>query len=205
MSGQERQATHFFDLPILASAPLAWEKMLMRYPSLAQAARMPADQAAFVAGYLCHLQADWMWITDIFAPVFGPWSHWQDFRQRLYLHNVLRAYLDRQILEGLPEHTGSDLGRALPKAWLPFVEDRHLYHWRDFLADQLLPGATVQTVEVFAARQGVPAETYYLLLNSEERMEQEIFIHLPRQSLLSYRQRLLVANGHLLQAYLLGV
>lgn len=202
VSGQDRQATHFFNLPIQPWAQPAWERLLSLYPFLAQPARLPTPQAAFLAGYLCHLQADWLWVVEIYSPVFGPTVAWQTFSHRLYLHNVLRAYLDLQILAHLPANIGMGLERAYPQRWLPFVEDRYLCQWRDSLGRQLRPGSAVQTVEVFAARQGISPDTFYSLLGSEERLEREIFTHLPRQTLQAYRQRLFAENVRLLDGYL---
>jgi hypothetical protein len=204
ISGQERQATHFFTLPIRPDSPPAWERFLVAHPSLANPAELTLHQSGFIAGYLCHLQADWMWIGEIFAPVFGPACDWGTFPQRLYLHNVLRAYLDRQILAALPAETAARLKNASPDGWLPFVEDRHLHAWRDWVAGQLEPGAEAQTVEVFAARQGVSPAEFYQLLGSPERMEAEVFFHLPRQRIEAYRQQLIRANLALLRNYLAG-
>lgn len=204
VSGQDRRATHFFDLPIRKGMIPAWEKMLALYPSLIRPANLHPAQAAFLAGYLCHLQADWLWVVEVFAPVFGLASTWNSFEQRLYLHNVLRAYLDTKILSSLPSSMGTNLRLVSPASWLPFVKDVYLCQWRDFLAQQLQPGAFVRTVEVFAARQGIPAEAYYRLINSEERLDQEIFVHLPRKALVDYRQSLLEKNVRLLQTYFLG-
>jgi hypothetical protein len=201
VSGQTRQATHFFDLPIQPGAPVPWEQMLNEFPALAQPARLAPAQVAFLAGYICHLQADWMWVLDIFLPVFGPDAAWKNFGQRLYLHNVLRAYLDRQILGELGNGTASSLNRATPQTWLPFVADRHLAAWRDFLSSQLKPGAAVQTVEVFASRQGIAPEAYYRLLDSQARLDEEIFSHLPPESLITYRSQLLAENLRFIEEY----
>jgi len=202
ISGQLRQATHFFNIPILAGDPLAWEKLLADYPSLRFAEKLPAAQTAFVAGYLCHLQADWRWITDIFAPVFGPGCLWGTFQERLYYHNVLRAYLDQDVLPGLAEDMAGCLGQVTPHDWLPFVRDDHLAAWRDYLAPQLRSGAASQTVEVFSARQGISAPEYHALLGSQERMQREIFTHLPLEQVQRYRQAVLDDNSHLLLQYL---
>ena len=201
VSRQERQATHFFNLPVRADAQPPWERLLKTHPSLAQPARIPAAQAAFIAGYLCHLQADWLWIVDIFAPVFGPDCRWETFSQRLYLHNVLRAYLDRQVTPALPADTAECLKGIRPDHWLPFVQDVHISSWRDYLAGQLEPGAAAETVEVFASRQGLSPTEFYQLIESEERMEQEVFIYLPRSKLKTYQQYLIESNLGLLQAY----
>jgi hypothetical protein len=202
VSGQDRQATHFFDLPILPGDVPAWEQILTDYPVLSQVATLPDDQTAFLAGYLCHLQADWKWVVEIFAPVFGPDAGWQSQDYRIYLHNVLRSYLDMQILPGLRPLIASDLDQVDPYRWLPLVEDAYLCCWRDQLSEQLCDGCETQTVEVFAARQRIPPEEYYRLLNSEDKLDREIFSRLPRQALQSYRENILDENILLLTNYL---
>jgi hypothetical protein len=202
ISGQTREATHFFTLPLRLNKEVPWDHILALYPALGYIRQIPEAQAAFVAGYLCHLQADYFWVRDIFVPAFGQRSGWETFPRRLYLHNVLRAYLDREILKGLNNGTCSNLARAAPHGWLPFVHDADLYSWRDFLTVQLMPGAKIQTVEVFAARQGILPEEYYSLLGSQERMDQEVFSHLPRQHLETYHQHILEEHLSLLENYL---
>ena len=202
VSGQPRQTTHYFSLPILGMAQPAWELLLSEHPHLMDAKNLSAPQAAFLAGYLCHLQADWMWVKTIFTPNFGPRCTWGTFRERLYLHNVLRAYLDLHILPGL--HSGMDacLSQVEPENWLTFIEDRHLIEWRNLLFPQLQPGAATQTVEVFSSRQGISAPEFHALLASEERMQQEVFEHFPLRLAHTYRQQVLDENVRLLSGYL---
>ena len=202
VSGQSRTATHFFDLPICPGDIQPWDLMLAQHPELGQVIQLEAVNTAFLAGYLCHLLADWTWVREIFFPVFGPYSTWGSFHQRLYLHNVLRSYLDLRLLPELDNGMEAWLGAVEPDGWLPFTADRYLATWRDMLTPQLRPGAVAQTVEVFAARQGIPSADYYALLNSEQRMQSEIFSHLSAESIENYRQRLLVESAHLLESYL---
>jgi hypothetical protein len=202
VSGQPRQQTHFFDLPIQAGDPPAWELFLSYHPSLADAKQLPGNQVAFVAGYLCHLQADWFWVKDIFAPNFGPRCAWGTFDQRLYLHNVLRAYLDVRILPKLSPGMDVCLRQVEPDGWLPFVKDYHLSKWRDFLFPQLQPGASPQTVEVFSSRLGISTPEFYALLGSMERMQKEVFEHLPLEQVKYYHQWILDQNIQLISNYL---
>jgi hypothetical protein len=202
VSGQPRQLTHFFNLPIQADDPPAWELFLSDHPNLADARQLPSPQAIFLAGYLCHLQADWMWVKEIFAPAFGPHCSWGTFSERLYLHNILRAYLDKQILPELRPGMDACLSQVEPESWLPFVEDHHLIEWRNLLFPQLQPDATTQTVEVFSSRQGISAPEFYALLGSEERMQLEVFEHLPLRQVWDYHQRVLDENSRLLSDYL---
>jgi len=199
LSGQPREATHFFSLPIQASDQFAWEALLFHHPHLANFERLQPDQVGFLAGYLCHLQADWMWIRQIFAPVFGPRGSWGNFKDRLYYHNVLRAYLDRSVVAGLGDIS---INEVQPDHWLPFVQDCHLVRWRDFLSRQLQPGETTLTVEVFSSRQGVAAPEYYALLGSEVRMQREVFSHIPLEQVQGYRNSVLNENIGLLTNYL---
>lgn len=204
ISRQSRFDTHFFDLPLSSNTMLPWLLMIESHQVLGDSSRVGKAQAGFLAGYLCHLQADWIWVRDIFVPVFGKKNTWGTFQQRLYLHNVLRSYLDREILPTLTDgiDTGMELKFAAISNWLPFVEDQHLIDWRDFVADQLLPGAMIRTVEVFAERQGISPQEYYSLLSSEERMESEVFAHLSRQDLDLYRRSVLEDSVQLINAYL---
>ncbi len=199
ISGQSRRTTHFFDLPLRNKDMLPWLKMRTVYPELSELKSLPERKSVFLLGYYCHLQADWLWVKNIFVPVFGLNARWKTLHHRLYLHNVLRAYLDFQLLPGLPANIGEQLSLAQPSKWLPFVDDLHLFTWRDFLVKQLAPGALVQTVEVFAARQGISPKKYYSLLESEESLDQEIFAHLPRQAIGQYRQQVLSENLALLR------
>lgn len=201
VSGQTRLDTHFFDLPVQRNRLPAWTNLFSAHPGLTHPRALPEDQAAFLAGYLCHLMADWLWALEIFNPVFAANKEWENFPRRLYLHNVLRAYLDRDILPGLPQRISSDLLGVTPHGWLPFVEDHDLLLWRDDLAGQL-SGERIRTVEVFAERQGLPPQEYYQLLDSDERMHQEVFAHLPRRALDGYRQRAESESARLVRAYL---
>jgi hypothetical protein len=202
VSAQPRQLTHFFNLPIRELDPPAWELLLTEYPELADAQRLAERQTVFLAGYLCHLQADWLWVKEIFAPVFGPLCSWGTFNERLFLHNVLRAYLDLQILPELCPDIDVCLSQVEPEGWLPFVADHDLIEWRNLLFPQLQPGAATQTVEVFSSRQGIAAPEFNALLDSEERMQKEVFEHLTLQQVESYHQRVLAQNSRLLLDYL---
>lgn len=202
ISGQARIETHFFDLPLKRNAAPPWKVLFTRHPQLSVAENLVPAQAAFLAGYLCHLQADWMWVLDIFVPIFGLRGSWGSFPERLYLHNVLRAYLDNQILPSLRNGVATNLIGTKPGDWLPFVTMESLVNWHAFLADQLQPGADIKTIDVFAARQGIKPEVYSQLISSEARMEREVFIHMPRENLERYRDSVILENTKLMNKFL---
>lgn len=204
ISGQPRPETHFYWLP-LKDQVLPWKQMLKRYPELADIDGMGPERAAFNVGYLCHLQADILWIEHIFWPFFiGPSSWKKRKSEKIFIHNVLRAYLDEQVLPGLPQGLGNCLGNVNPDGWLPVVDNKDLAAWRNFLAEQLSPEGVTQTVEVFARRQGISPEEFSALLYSEERLEVEIFSFIPRTTLVEYRQAVIANNLVLIEKYFSG-
>jgi hypothetical protein len=199
VSGQAREATHFFPVP-LNNAPPAHQQMLRRHRRLARPADLPPARAAFVAGYLAHLVLDQRWVGEIFEPVFGPRQGWEDFRERLYLHNVLRAHWDAADLARLPPTLDDALRGARPDGWLPFVDDAHLLTWRDLVADQLGPGAA-RTVEVFAQRMGADPEALARLLASPDELDRRLFAHVPPGALARYRAGAVDAAAETIRDY----
>ena len=201
ISGQPRAETHFFRIPLVETTP-PWARMFQHYPGLAQAQALPPAQAAFIAGYICHLQADVIWIRELFLPYFLPLLAKLRRKQVGYLHNVLRSFLDERILPALQQDVGQCLMDVPAEGWLPFVEGKYIIKWRNFIASQLMPGAKTQTVEVFAERMNMPADSLLELIHSESRMETEIFSFIPYQVLVEYRQKLVASNLQLLGDYL---
>ena len=190
VSGQLREATHFFVIP-WAKMPLPHKAMFELYPALATTRSLPAAQAAFLAGYICHLWIDVLWVRDIYLPDFGPHAHWDTMRQRLLYHNILRTWCDQNDQRRLNGDVGPSLAAAQPDNWLPFTADRYLAQWRAVLVEQFQPGASVRTVEVFAMRGGVAPEEFQRVLDSPQDMEYHIFAHASREKIETFYQ-----NGH---------
>ncbi|MBI4769964.1 MAG: zinc dependent phospholipase C family protein [Chloroflexi bacterium] len=201
LSGQARESTHFFQVPLRDLLP-AHRRLFTAWPALAHPDGLPPSQVAFLAGYICHLLLDQLWIREVFQPVFGPQASWEGFGERLYLHNVLRVYLDRSLLPRLPGNIAVCLRTAAPGDWLPFVTDRHLRAWRDFLADQLEPGAESRTVDVFARRMGREPAEFEALLDSPAELERRVFVRLSHDALDRFRLRGLAHSLQLVHTYL---
>jgi hypothetical protein len=187
VSGQSREATHFFNIPRTDDTP-GQVTMFRQYPELADPETMTGSKAAFLAGYLCHLTLDELWLDRIFGPYFIQIEAWGDFRRRLMLHNVLRTHLDRLDLARLPENTERHMRQAVPDTWLPFTADPYLLRWRDEIADQLLPGASSRTVEVFAKRMRMPPEELEAYLEPGF-MADTIFRYLPEIQLQAFQDK----------------
>ena len=202
ISRQPRDATHFFAIPPTNRCP-AYERMLTAHPRLAQPSRLSAAQSAFIVGYMSHLLLDEYWVREVFYPVFGPEQTWSDRRERLLLHNVLRAWLDRRDLPRLRDGMGGLLRSARPDDWLPFAADADLCRWRDLVADQLQPGAAIRTVEIFANRARVP-DTEFLALLDPRVMDERVFSHISVAELERFHARAVARTHDLTVRYLSG-
>jgi hypothetical protein len=185
-SGQARHETHFYFLPPTTDRP-AHETLFAAHPGLARAGSLSPAQAAFIAGYIAHLLLDELWLYDIFLPYFiSTEREWGTRRERLFLHNVLRTWMDCGDQQRLNGRVDVALRNVQPRGWLPFVADQHLEAWRDWLVEQLRPGHVVRTAEVFAQRMGVPVDEVKAVLGSPRQMDERIFRHIPRDVLQSF-------------------
>lgn len=199
ISGQRREETHFYTLPPSREVP-AYEVLLQTYPTLAQPAHLSPPHAAFLAGYMAHLLADELWWLEIFHPYFGAGADWGTWSERLFLHNVLRTWLDWQDQARLNGEEAALLAAAEPEGWLPFIRDEDLRAWRDDLVEQLQPGHRIRTAEVFAARMDVTPEEIEEAARSPERMAY-IFRHTPPERLALYRHHVLHQSAALVNRY----
>jgi hypothetical protein len=199
VSQQARQETHFYTLPRTSTRP-AHEELFEAYPELARPSLLPADQAAFIAGYIAHLRVDEIWLDQIFLRYFaeGP----EAWPVRAFRHNVLRTWLDERDRQRLNHGIAQALREAEPEGWLPFAGDHNLRAWRDWLVEQLRPGQPVQTVEVFARRLGIEPQKMKAVLRSPQRMEAEIFQHLPADALPVFHEQSRAESVQLIERYL---
>ena len=191
ISNYTREATHFFSIDNVKKN-VAYQEMLAEHKNLSDGRRLSSQRAAFVAGYLAHLLLDQAWIMEVFNPVFSKTANWGEFRERLFLHNVLRTFLDQQDYNRLSSDINKKFSSTMFSArWLPFVENTHFKRWHKFLSEQLADGSSPRTIEVFAARMGRQPEDFEEILLSNDLMEERIFSRISRTSLEKFRQRVL--------------
>lgn len=200
VSGQRREETHFYTFPLRNTLP-AVQVLLDTHPALARAELLEPAHAAFMSGYLAHLLADELWWREVFHPFFGPDAGWGTWEERLFLHNVLRTWLDEHDQTRLDGREAGALSGVEPRGWLPFIRDEDLRAWRDDLVGQLRPGQRIRTAEVFAERMGVSAELVEMAAHSPEQMAW-VFRHVPPERLQRYRDAVLHRSAHLLNNYL---
>ena len=185
LSGQDRFETHFYTLPPTSNTP-AQDVLFAAHPSLAKVAELPLPHAAFIAGYVAHLALDELWLRQVFVPFYResalPWT------ERVFQHNLLRAWVDRQDRARLNGYVAAALQETRPEEWLPFVSDEALVKWRDWIVEQLRPGQHVQTTDVFSQRMGIPAAEMEAVLASPAQMADRVFSRIPPGTLRAFRE-----------------
>ena len=201
VSSYTREDTHFFSIDNVKKN-IAHEEMLAKHKELSDVRRLSSVRAAFVAGYLAHLLLDQAWIVEVFNPVFGKTVNWGEFRERLFLHNILRTFLDQRDYERLPGDINQKFALYIfSTQWLPFVENIYLYRWHNFLSEQLADGSSPRTIEVFAARMGRKSEDFEEILLRHDLLEEKIFSRVSRTSLEKFRKRALDNSVVMLNYY----
>jgi hypothetical protein len=173
-----REATHFYDLPP-SDSDRAYPRMFSSYPELAQQLRLSPEQTVFIAAYCAHLMLDLRWYHEVLIPYFVEPLEWESHHQRFVVHNTLLTYLDKQAVSSLPDSAASVLSSANPKAWLPFALDKELREWRDLLVAQLVPGAPLRTVEIYAKRLFLTPEEFASNLEEPAWMDAYLFTRIP--------------------------
>jgi hypothetical protein len=128
----ERVRTHFFDLDNFEEQH-GVEALFAEHPQLAEARCLDGQTAAFVGGYLTHLEMDEAWIEEVYRPCFGERSPLKGTALANVLDRVLQFELDRR--ERDDERTVDEIREHLVccavEIATPFIERETLVRWRD--------------------------------------------------------------------------
>ena len=172
-SGMERADTHFYryDEPM---DNRAWRVMLAQHPTL-QAATSTA-QRVFLAAYAAHLAMDEIWTLDLLREHFFE-ADWHDFRFRFFMLAILLTWADERDYALLEDWHAPVLEAVQPAGWIPFMNDADLLEWRDFIHEQLINGS--QTLQVLGERAHRTPEEFRAVLNSPERLQADLWDHVP--------------------------
>ncbi len=134
MTKQPRELTHFAPLSV-KKVGTGTEKMFQMHPEL-NGEMSPASQA-FLAGYICHLVADEIWITSVFRPNFDVSIEGTRLTDNEVEANIwdraMQLNMDRQTLPQLPTegHPRELLASSDKDVSMPFFEDGLLTEWKD--------------------------------------------------------------------------
>jgi hypothetical protein len=175
-AGLPREATHFYsyDRPI---DPLPHLLMLERHPALRHPD--PAAARACIAGYVFHLAMDAWWTLHMTAPHFGR-AAWGDRALRFLMLHVLLVQMDERDYAALDPALAGAVGAAQPGDWLPFLPLEAVRGWQALIDAQVRAGGVPLTYEVMAPRVGMTPEALRALTADAERVESNLWTHVPR-------------------------
>ena len=134
----DRAATHFFDLGNFDEQS-GVAGVFHAHPRLASSGELGSETAAFVCGYISHLEMDEAWIEEIFRPCFGERSPLKGALLAGLLDRVLQFELDRgsrQDATALAE-IRRELMATVVEQIDCFIDNDTLLRWRDLNSDLL--------------------------------------------------------------------
>lgn len=176
-SGIKREDTHFYSYDKgIHEHP--WRVMLETHPSL----EIPHSlaQRVFLAGYAAHLSIDEWWSLHMLGPQFAN-RDWAPRPQRFIMLHVILIYMDERDYNLLQPWQYETLQAAEPDRWTPFMNDRILRDWRDFIARQIRPGGNAsETLEVLGSRINMQPPDLRAILDDPERMHNDLWQHIPQ-------------------------
>lgn len=132
----DRARTHFFDLNEYGHQS-GVEGLFRQHPELASAERLSPKSAAFLCGYISHLEMDEVWINDVYRPCFGERSPLKGDVLANLLDRVLQYELDRREREDpdVVNEIKRDLLATTVQEAIGFLDLETLLRWRDVSVD----------------------------------------------------------------------
>jgi hypothetical protein len=186
ISGQAREATHFFTIPPSDERP-APAVMVADWPQISQASRLNPPAAAFVAGYMTHLIMDQTWVERVVIPgLFIAGTEWGVQHPNWRLYCILMTYLEYRAAPRLPADTSRRVGSAEPQGWLPFVADHYLAQWRTRVAGLIGEGGPRRVSSVLTQSCGLSSDEMEAIVLSEPEMARQAYPVVARERLLDF-------------------
>ncbi len=132
----DRRDTHFFDLDSLAHQDSV-EEFFKSNAHLADADRLDAQTAAFVAGYITHLVLDETYIESMYRPHFGQLSALGGSDQANMMDRLLQFELDRRRREqrGDVDEIRDALSGCALAVDVGFLDSETLHRWQEVAID----------------------------------------------------------------------
>jgi hypothetical protein len=197
-SGLRREQTHFYAYGQPIEGRL-WRLMLQQHPTLNEP--MSDAQRVFLAGYVAHLTMDEIWTLEMVRPEFRE-REWRTPEHRFLMLHLILSFMDDRDYRVLSDWQRETLAAAGPNGWTPFMTDDDLRGWRDFIAEQFPPDGSSQTLDIFAQRVKVPAETLHDLLHSPDELNAALWQYIPLEKLQAVEAQMYIEARDEMRIYL---
>jgi hypothetical protein len=134
----DRADTHFFRLDDF-SHQSGVQALLDQHPEVSSPSCLSSRSAAFMCGYITHLEMDEAWIDQIYRPCFGERSPLHGDVLANLLDRVLQFELDRRSREdrAAVSEIREALIRSTVETALTFLDEETLLRWRDVAVELL--------------------------------------------------------------------
>ena len=135
--GWERRRTHFFHL-VNDSIGDGVRGMLETHPHLRQSERVSRETAAFVVGYMSHLNVDESWICRMYRPFFGRGSPLAGDPLVQVLDRAFQFEMDRRERETVHDLEGAleSIKGAYEGVDVGFIDRSELQKWQGIVIDR---------------------------------------------------------------------
>ena len=181
MTKWDRSRTHFFDFANFEHQSSV-ETLFREHPELASPGGMSKSAAAFLCGYISHLEIDEAWIVDIYRPCFGERSPLKGDVLANLLDRVLQFELDKRSRSGMSiaSEIRDEIRNATVQEAIGFIDKETLLRWREVSADVVSREPTWDRFGLIASRHlkayGVESEAdlAHFLENIPDLIDQSI-------------------------------
>ena len=201
MTKLPREETHFAPLSV-EEVGTGTKTMFRMHPELSES-MSPASQA-FLAGYVCHLAADEIWITSVFRPYFD--TSLEDRRltddqvEANIWDRAMQLDLDRQTLPHLngENHPKELLACSDQDVSMPFFEEGLLTEWKDRVGRFMVWEFTWDRLKGALNRMyrddSDVQRTVDRFLEGMPRSLEQVYEKVPEAEVSAYQQRALAAT-----------
>lgn len=205
---QSRQETHFFDLSS-RDPESSVATFFQAHPVLRRGAELAEATRVFVAGYLCHLVTDEIWILEVYRPCFGPASPLARDPMTNLLDRVLQFELDRRERLDRDKMAAlrAELSLADPGAAPGLMEEATLLRWRDLMMATLARPFSWDNFRSFGERflrgqEQVSRAQMEDFLAALPAMVDKVLKHVTKERLFAFREKSLQEGTAVVKEYL---
>jgi len=190
---RRREEYHFAPLDFDAVGA-GVKAMFLAHPHLSPSLDHDAPTQAFVAGYMTHLFADEIWITQMYRPYFGNPNVFGDDVLGKVLDRALQLELDREAWETL-DATRAQLQAASDGFNTGIIPSETLSEWKKWILSSFERGFTWDRLQFMARRIAGGDDAHPAHRLAEEFLRDapqgldDLYDLVPRRSVADYKER----------------
>ena len=188
-----REEYHFapLDFETIGAGP---KGLFGSHPRLMSASDLDGPTQAFIAGYITHLVADEVWITEMYRPYFGNPQVFENDPFGKVMDRALQLEMDRQAWQTLDATLGL-VEAAADGIDIGFIHQDTLADWRRWVVAFLAQGFSWDRLRFMARRIANGDEAHPAHRVAEEFIQampdslEELYRVVPQRNLVDFQQQ----------------